>query len=46
MNRRKRPHMELFLRALGEDVFLEGWCSVKTATPAVTSATTRYLYSG
>ena len=26
-----------------EEGFLEGWCRVKTATPAVTRATTRYL---
>ena len=44
--RRERPQRLLFL--LEEDDergFLEddGWCRVKTATPAVTSATTRYL---
>lgn len=42
MLNRRRPHNEDEL----EDAFLEedeGWWRVKTATPAVTSATTRYL---
>ena len=49
--RRKRPHAELFCadeEEEGDFPFLveDGWCRVKTATPAVTSPTTRYLYSG
>lgn len=42
----KSPHEEE--AATRDEAFLEdeGWWRVKIATPAVTSATTRYLYKG
>ena len=44
MQRRKRPQVEDCFVVEFEDFFeVEGWCSVKTATPAVTRKTTRYL---
>jgi hypothetical protein len=44
MLRRRRPHDAL--PVVFDFFFEEDECSVKTATPAVTSATTAYLYSG
>ena len=49
--RRTRPHVLLFsisnpLLDFDLDLVEDGWWRVKTATPAVTKATTRYLYSG
>ena len=42
--RRKSPHVEdWFVVELEDFLVVEGWWSVKTATPAVTRKTTRYL---
>ena len=44
MDKSNRPHAEFVFGAAEDDFFLdEGLCRVKTATPAVTRATTRYL---
>lgn len=47
IDKSSRPHAE-FVLMVAEEVFFfdEELCRVKTATPAVTRATTRYLYRG
>lgn len=47
MDSSSKPQAEFVLIAAEGDFFFDDeLCKVKTATPVVTSATTRYLYSG
>lgn len=48
MARSRRPQALFVVSAalLVVEEGFRGWCRVKTATPAVTRATTAYLYSG